>query len=923
MNARKLLLVDGSSYLYRAFHALPPLSNSKGEPTGAVLGVLNMLNKLIREESPDRVAVIFDAPGRTFRDDLFEQYKAHRPPMPDDLRSQVQPLLDAVAAMGLPLLRIPGVEADDVIGTLATQAARADYDVLISTGDKDMAQLVGPRIGLVNTMSNTRLDRDGVKSKFDVFPEQIIDYLALVGDSSDNIPGVTGVGPKTAAKWLNQYHTLDSLIANAASVAGKIGENLRQEIPVLELSRKLATIDTAVPLAVSADGLAPGEPDAARLRELYTRLELRALLRSLDGAQEPGSPPAAASAGPGAAPGPAAPAEGGQAAVQAGTDRRRAYEMVVSQEALSAWLEKLAAAPLISFDTETDGLDYMRARMVGLSFAVSPGEAAYVPLSHDYPGAPAQLAREHVLAQLKPLLEDAARPKLGHHLKFDCHILANYGIALAGQRYDSMLESYVLNSVATRHDMDSATAKYLGMETLRFEDVCGKGAKQITFNQVDVARATEYAAEDSDVTLRLHQALWPQIEAIPSLKTLYETIEQPLVPVLFRMERTGVLVDRELLKRQSAELAARMLELQSQAHAAAGGPFNVDSPKQLQEILFGKLAIPVIRKTPTGQPSTAEDVLEELAASYDLPKLILDYRGVAKLKSTYTDKLPEQIDPHTGRIHTSYHQAVAATGRLSSTDPNLQNIPIRTPEGRRIRQAFIAPPGCSLIAADYSQIELRIMAHLSGDKGLLDAFAEDRDVHQATAAEVFSAPLDAVSPEQRRSAKAINFGLIYGMSAFGLARQLGIGRGEAQKYVDLYFERYPGVKRYMDETKQRARDAGFVETLFGRRLYLPDIQSRNQALRQYAERSAINAPMQGSAADIIKRAMIAVDAWLQTSGLPARLIMQVHDELILEVADSAADSVASQLRRLMSQAAELAVPLKVDIGMGPNWDVAH
>jgi len=923
MNARKLLLVDGSSYLYRAFHALPPLSNSKGEPTGAVLGVLNMLNKLIREESPDRVAVIFDAPGRTFRDDLFEQYKAHRPPMPDDLRSQVQPLLDAVAAMGLPLLRIPGVEADDVIGTLATQAARADYDVLISTGDKDMAQLVGPRIGLVNTMSNTRLDRDGVKSKFDVFPEQIIDYLALVGDSSDNIPGVTGVGPKTAAKWLHHYHTLDSLIANAASVAGKIGENLRQEIPVLELSRKLATIDTAVPLAVSADGLAPGEPDAARLRELYTRLELRALLRSLDGAQEPGSPPAAASAGPGAAPGPAAPAEGGQAAVQAGTDRRRAYEMVVSQEALSAWLEKLAAAPLISFDTETDGLDYMRARMVGLSFAVSPGKAAYVPLSHDYPGAPAQLAREHVLAHLKPLLEDAARPKLGHHLKFDCHILANYGIALAGQRYDSMLESYVLNSVATRHDMDSATAKYLGMETLRFEDVCGKGAKQITFNQVDVARATEYAAEDSDVTLRLHQALWPQIEAIPSLKTLYETIEQPLVPVLFRMERTGVLVDRELLKRQSAELAARMLELQSQAHAAAGGPFNVDSPKQLQEILFGKLAIPVIRKTPTGQPSTAEDVLEELAASYDLPKLILDYRGVAKLKSTYTDKLPEQIDPHTGRIHTSYHQAVAATGRLSSTDPNLQNIPIRTPEGRRIRQAFIAPPGCSLIAADYSQIELRIMAHLSGDKGLLDAFAEDRDVHQATAAEVFSAPLDAVSPEQRRSAKAINFGLIYGMSAFGLARQLGIGRGEAQKYVDLYFERYPGVKRYMDETKQRARDAGFVETLFGRRLYLPDIQSRNQALRQYAERSAINAPMQGSAADIIKRAMIAVDAWLQTSGLPARLIMQVHDELILEVADSAADSVASQLRRLMSQAAELAVPLKVDIGMGPNWDVAH
>jgi DNA polymerase-1 len=919
MPSRKLLLIDGSSYLYRAFHALPPLSNSKGEPTGAVLGVLNMLNKLIKEESPDRVAVIFDAPGRTFRDDLFEQYKAHRPPMPDDLRSQVQPLLDAVAAMGLPLLRIPGVEADDVIGTLATQAARADYDVLISTGDKDMAQLVGPRIGLVNTMSNTRLDRDGVKSKFDVFPEQIIDYLALVGDSSDNIPGVTGVGPKTAAKWLNQYQRLDSLIANAGSVAGKIGENLRKEIPVLELSRKLATIDTAVPLAVSPDDLARGEPDPARLRELYTRLELRALLRSLDG-PEPSSPTAVGSI---AAPGPAAPAEGGQSAVQEAADRRRAYEMVVSQEALSAWLEKLAAAPLISFDTETDGLDYMRARLVGLSFAVSPGEAAYVPLSHDYADAPPQLAREHVLARLKPLLEDAARPKLGHHLKFDCHILANYGIALAGQRYDSMLESYVLNSVATRHDMDSAVAKYLGMETIHFEDVCGKGAKQITFNQVDVARATEYAAEDSDVTLRLHRALWAQIEAIPRLKTLYETIEQPLVPVLFRMERTGVLVDRELLRRQSTELAARMLELQSQAHAEAGAPFNVDSPKQLQEILFGKLAIPVIRKTPTGQPSTAEDVLEELAASYALPRLILEYRGVAKLKSTYTDKLPEQIDPHTGRIHTSYHQAVAATGRLSSTDPNLQNIPIRTPEGRRIRQAFVAPPGCSLIAADYSQIELRIMAHLSGDKGLLDAFAEDRDVHQATAAEVFGLPLDAVTPEQRRSAKAINFGLIYGMSAFGLARQLGIGRTEAQKYVELYFERYPGVKRYMDETKQQARAAGFVETIFGRRLYLPDIQSRNQALRQYAERSAINAPMQGSAADIIKRAMIEVDAWLQTSGLPARLIMQVHDELILEAADSAVDTVASHLGRLMSRAAELAVPLKVDVGMGRNWDVAH
>ena len=928
MATRKLLLVDGSSYLYRAFHALPPLTNSKGEPTGAVLGVLNMLNKLMKEESPARVAVIFDAPGRTFRDELFDQYKAHRAPMPDDLRAQVQPLLDAVAALGLPLLRIAGVEADDVIGTLAKQAAEAGYDVLISTGDKDMAQLVGPHIGLVNTMSNTRLDREGVKAKFDVFPEQIIDYLALVGDSSDNIPGVKGVGPKTAAKWLNQFQTLDSLIANAASITGKIGENLRSELPALELSRKLATIDTAVPLAVSAEGLTPGTPDLPRLRELYTRLELRLLLRSLDAASEAMVPaPLPAPSGLAAAAASesvdAAMAAHGMPAVTAAPARRREYETVTSQEALDTWLARLAAAPLISFDTETDSLDYLRARLVGLSFAVSAGEAAYVPLSHDYPGAPPQLECARVLAALKPLLEDENKPKLGHHLKFDCHILANYGIALTGQRYDSMLESYVLNSVTTRHDMDSTVQKYLGIRTIHYEDVCGKGAKQITFNQVDVARATEYAAEDSDVTLQLHQALWPQLEAIPRLKDLYESIEQPLVAVLYRMERTGVLVDRELLKKQSAELAARMLELQSQAHIEAGGAFNVDSPKQLQEILFGKLGIPVIRKTPTGQPSTAEDVLEELAASYPLPKLILEYRGVAKLKSTYTDKLPEQINPQTGRIHTSYHQAVAATGRLSSSDPNLQNIPIRTPEGRRIRQAFVAPLGSSLVAADYSQIELRIMAHLSGDASLLKAFAEDRDVHQATAAEVFGIPLDTVTADQRRSAKAINFGLIYGMSAFGLARQLSTGRSEAQKYVDLYFERYPGVKRYMDETKQKARDHGFVETIFGRRLYLPEILSRNQALRQYAERSAINAPMQGTAADIIKRAMIEVDAWLRTSKVPARLIMQVHDELVLEVADAAVDTVVQQVRQHMVRAAELRVPLKVDVGIGRNWDEAH
>jgi DNA polymerase I len=925
MSARKLILVDGSSYLYRAFHALPPLTNSKGEPTGAVLGVLNMLNKMIKEESPERIAVVFDAPGRTFRDDLFDQYKAHRAPMPDDLRAQLQPLLDVVAAMGLPLLRVAGVEADDVIGTLAKQGAELGYDVLISTGDKDMAQLVGPRVGLINTMSNTRLDRDGVKAKFEVYPEQIVDYLALVGDSSDNIPGVTGVGPKTAAKWLNHYRTLDELIAHAGDVAGKVGENLRNELPMLELSRRLATIDTALSLDLSADALAAIAPDVPRLREIYTRLELRALLKALGASPEPSAANGAAAVvevvvataaePPGASTVAAIVVEIPVAA--------REYHKILSQEALDAWLAKLDAAPLVSFDTETDSLDYMQAHIVGLSFAVAPGEAAYVPLAHDYAGAPHQLDRTKVLAALKPMLEDPKRPKLGHHLKYHAHVLANHGIAVAGQRYDSMLESYVLNSVATRHDMDAIAVKYLGVETIHYEAVAGKGAKQIPFNQVDVDRAAEYCAQDADVTLRLHLTLWPQIDALPALKAVYETIEQPLVPVLFRMERAGVLVDRDLLRTQSSELAARMLELQAQAHVEAGGAFNVDSPKQLQEILFGKLGIPVMRKTPTGQPSTAEDVLEELAATYPLPKLILEYRGVAKLKSTYTDNLPKQINQTTGRIHTSYHQAVAATGRLSSTDPNLQNIPIRTQEGRRIRQAFIAPPGSSLVAADYSQIELRIMAHLSGDTSLLQAFAEDRDVHQATAAEVFSTPLDAVSSDQRRSAKAINFGLMYGMSAFGLARQLGIGRGDAQKYMDLYFERYPGVKRYMDETRRRARESGFVETVFGRRLYLPEIQSRNQALRQYAERSAINAPMQGTAADIIKRAMIEVDGWLLSSQIPARLIMQVHDELVLEVVDSAVERVVKELRIHMAQAAKLAVPLKIDVGIGRNWDEAH
>jgi DNA polymerase-1 len=924
MSARKLILVDGSGYLYRAFHALPPLTNSRGEPTGAVLGVLNMLNKMIKEEAPDRIAVVFDAPGRTFRDDLFDQYKAHRTPMPDDLRAQVQPLYDVVAAMGVPLLRVPGVEADDVIGTLAKQGADAGFKVLISTGDKDMAQLVGPNVELLNTMSNTRLDRIGVKAKFDVFPEQIVDYLALVGDTSDNIPGVTSVGPKTAAKWLNQYQTLDALIAQAADIGGKVGENLRNELPMLELSRKLATIDTSLALEVSPEQLNSGAPDMARLRELYSRMELRALLKSLGPEAEPAARAGAAEIDVVIA---QASDSGGNPLAAAvavlSTPPPRDYHKVMSEEELDVWLEKLKLAPLISFDTETDSLDYMRAQIVGLSFAVAPGEAAYVPLGHDYAGAPHQLDRNKVLAVLKPVLEDRTKAKVGHHLKFDAHVLANYGVALNGQRFDSMLESYVLNSVATRHDMDASAVRYLGVKTIHFEDLTGKGAKKITFNQVDVDRAAEYSAEDADITLQLHQAIWPQIEAVPALKFVYENIEQPLVPVLFRMERAGVLVDRALLKAQSTELASRMLELQSQAHQEAGGVFNVDSPKQLQEILFGKLGIPVMRKTPTGQPSTAEDVLEELAETYRLPKLILEYRGMAKLKSTYTDNLPLQINRDTGRIHTSYHQAVAATGRLSSQDPNLQNIPIRTQEGRRIRQAFIAPPGHSLVAADYSQIELRIMAHLSGDATLLRAFADDRDVHQATAAEVFSTPLEQVSADQRRSAKAINFGLMYGMSAFGLARQLGIARGDAQKYMDLYFERYPGVRRYMEETRRQAREKGFVETVFGRRLYLPEIQSRNAALRQYAERSAINAPMQGTAADIIKRAMIEVDSWLQSSRIPARLIMQVHDELVLEVADEAIETLVGQTRTHMVRAADLSIPLKVDVGVGRNWDEAH
>ncbi len=920
-----LTLIDGSSYLYRAFHALPPLSNSRGEPTGAVLGVLNMLTKFLNEFRSQYIAVVFDAPGRTFRDDLFAEYKAHRPPMPDELRAQIEPLLTAVRGMGLPLIRLPGVEADDVIGTLARAAAGRGLDVLISTGDKDMAQLVSPHITLINTMSGTVLDREGVKAKFDVWPEQIIDYLALVGDSSDNIPGIDKVGPKTAAKWLGKYSTLDNLVAHAGEVEGKVGENLRAGLTTLELARKLATIRTDLELPVGLDALVRTAGDPEALRALYVKLELRSLLKQLDGDAPPAPVEEAIATGPRASADPSAtadpPARSAHATAIASLPRH--YETILSQAQLDAWCNTLAQAELFALDTETTSLDYMTAEIVGMSFCVEPGTAAYLPLKHDYPGAPAQLDRDAALEQLKPLLENAQLGKVGHHLKYDAHVLANHRIRLAGMRFDSMLESYVWNSVATRHDMDSAALTYLGINTIHYEDVAGKGAKQISFNQVALEQAAEYAAEDADVTLRLHRVLWPQIEAEPALRKLYEEFEQPLVPVLARMEERGVLIDRTMLKRQSREIAKRLLEIEADAHREAGHPFNLESPKQLQHILFEKLNLPVLRKTPTGQPSTAEDVLEELADTYAIPRLILEYRGLAKLKSTYTDKLPEQINARTGRVHTSYHQAVAQTGRLSSSDPNLQNIPIRTPEGRRIRQAFIAPEGYVLMAADYSQIELRIMAHLSQDEGLLRAFASDRDIHQATAAEVFGVPLEQVSSEQRRSAKAINFGLIYGMSAFGLARQLGIERGAAAQYVELYFARYPGVKRYMDDTRNRAKDQGYVETVFGRRLYLPDIRARNKQLQQYAERSAINAPMQGTAADIIKKAMIAVDAWCERQPDRARLIMQVHDELVLEVRADAVDATAAALRKHMAAAAQLRVPLKVDVGTGANWDEAH
>ncbi|MBT5862495.1 MAG: DNA polymerase I [Gammaproteobacteria bacterium] len=893
-----LVLIDGSSYLYRAYHALPPLTNAAGEPTGALHGVLTMIQKLLREEKPSNVAVVFDAPGKTFRDDLYSEYKANRPPMPEELRSQVQPILDAVEAMGLTLLKVPGVEADDVIGTLCKQAGEAGLSVLVSTGDKDLAQLVNDRVSLINTMNDSRMDRDGVKAKFDVFPEQIVDYLALIGDTSDNIPGVPKVGAKTAAKWLNLYGSADGILRNADEIKGRVGDSLRENVKQLRLSQNLATIRIDLELETSISELAPSPADTNRLRELYGHFELRSMLGQLDDEAE-------------------------QAVAPIKKAEETNYETVLTWGAFDRWMEKIDKSKLTAFDTETTSIYYMEAQIVGFSLSVSANEAAYIPLTHDYPGAPDQLPRDEVLQKLRGWLEDDDKKKVGHHLKYDAHILARYNIALAGMKFDSMLESYVLNSVATRHNMDSVTKHYLGRKTIHYEDVAGKGAKQLTFNQVDLETAASYAAEDADITLQLHETLWNQLSEHPALKSVYENIEQPLVPILLEMEETGVLVDRKMLLMQSGELAKKIVELEIKAHELAGGPFNLGSPKQLQQILFERQGLPIIRKTPKGQPSTAEDVLVELANDYELPAVIIEFRSISKLKSTYTDKLPLQISESTGRIHTSYRQAVAATGRLSSTDPNLQNIPIRTPEGRRIRQAFIAPEGRVLLAADYSQIELRIMAHLSSDPNLTKAFADEKDVHRATAAEVFALAIDEVTDDQRRSAKAINFGLMYGMSAFGLAKQLGISRGEAQEYMDMYFDRYPGVKAYMDDIRETACANGFVETVFGRRLYLPEINARNANRRQYAERTAINAPMQGTAADIIKRAMISVHQWLQDERPGARMIMQVHDELVFEVDKDKVESIKDCVTDLMNAAASLSVPLKVDVGVGKNWDEAH
>ena len=899
-NSYQVVLVDGSSYLFRAYHALPPLLSSKGQATGAIKGVISMIRKLIAEYPDSHIAVVFDAKGKTFRNEIYEDYKANRPPMPDELRSQIAPIHNIVRLMGLPILVVDHVEADDVIGTLATQASAKKINVLVSTGDKDMAQLVTPHVTLINTMTDTLMDGPGVEQKFGVRADQIIDYLALVGDTSDNIPGVPKCGPKTAVKWLQAFESLSGVIENADSVKGKVGEYLRDSLEFLPMSYELATIKKDLKLEYSIDSLAPSEPDTEGLLSIFTELEFKPWVNELSS----GAPVDVNESPPTPTP-------------------LTEYETVLDETQLDVWLATLSAADAFAFDTETTSIDYMEAKLVGLSFCCEAGKAAYVPMAHDYEGAPIQLTVELVLSKIRLLLENPDKTIIGQNLKYDISVMARHGVSIKAKIIDTMLESYVLNSVASRHNMDDLALKYLGLSTVHFEDIAGKGTKQLTFNQVELDKAGHYAAEDADITFRLHQALWPRLQAESRLASVYEDIEIPLVPILSDVELGGVLLDEEQLKLQSRELEKRLHELEQEAYGLAGEEFNLGSPKQLQQIFFEKLGLPVIKKTPKGQPSTAEPVLQELALDYPLPKVIMEYRGLSKLKSTYTDQLPKQIAQSTGRIHTSYHQAVTATGRLSSSDPNLQNIPIRTHEGRRVRRAFIAPDGYKIMAADYSQIELRIMAHLSQDKGLIHAFKNGLDIHKATAAEVFGGAVSDVSDDHRRSAKAINFGLIYGMSAFGLSRQLNISRGAAQDYIDLYFSRYPGVKDYMERTRLLAADQGYVETIFGRRLYLPEIRASNFQRRQAAERTAINAPMQGTAADIIKKAMINVHGWLASANLNTRMTMQVHDELVLEVPEENIQEVASGVEKLMSSAVELCIPLVVETGVGDNWDEAH
>lgn len=914
-----LLLVDGSSYLYRAFHALPDLRNSQGEPTGAIRGVLSMLRRLESDYKAEFRACVFDAKGKTFRDDWYPEYKSHRPPMPDDLRAQIAPLHEAVQAEGWPLLSVEGVEADDVIGTLTRQALERGWEVVISTGDKDLTQLVRPGVRWVNTMSEEVLDSAGVEAKFGVPPERIVDYLALVGDTVDNVPGVEKCGPKTAVKWLTEYGTLDNLVANADKVGGKVGENLRKHLDFLPLGKKLVTVATDVELPVALDELPAREDDKAALRALYERFEFRGWLKDLDGGA---ASVAASKAATDSRRFAAEPAELADDPPGEPGAHRGGYVSILDWASFDAWLAKITAAELTAFDTETTSLDPMAAQLVGMSFSTNAGEAAYLPLAHRGADVPEQLPLAEVLDRLKPWLESDQQAKLGQNLKYDAHVLANHGITLRGIAHDTLLESYVLESDKP-HDMDSLAKRHLGLTTLPYTEVCGKGAKQIGFDEVALDRATEYAAEDADVTLRLHEHLWPQLEAVPQLAALYRDIELPVLSVLQQMERTGVLIDPFLLSQHSEELGRRLHELEREAHDLAGQPFNLGSPKQLGEILFGKLGLPVVKKTATGQPSTDEEVLEKLAEDYPLPKLLLEHRSLSKLKSTYADKLPRMVNPKTGRVHTSFSQATAVTGRLSSSEPNLQNIPIRTPEGRRIRAAFIAPKDHFIVSADYSQIELRIMAHLSGDARLLEAFAHGEDVHRATAGEVFGVPPAEVTSEQRRYAKVINFGLIYGMSAHGLAKNLGIERAAAQGWIDRYFARYPGVADYMERTRVEAREQGFVETVFGRRLYLPDIRASQAGRRQAAERAAINAPMQGTAADLIKKAMIAVSDWLAGSGLKSKLVLQVHDELVLEVPKAELDTLRAELPGLMGGVAALKVPLLVEVGAGDNWDEAH